>query len=387
MKDDTKIIATGRPHRRPAHPVNPPVERASTILFPTYDDYLEGAKAITYGRLGTSSHRALEEAVTALEGGYETRLAPSGLQACNAAILAFVAAGDHVLVTDAAYDPTRKFCEKFLKRFGVETTFYDPLASRDDIADLIQPNTKVIFVESPGSQTFEVQDIPALAEVAHEAGAVVVADNTWSGGYFCKPLALGADVSVQAATKYIVGHADCLVGAITSANEKIAQKIYYALLQLGSNVSADDAYLALRGMRTLSSRLARHQETGLALAKWLGKRSEVERIIHPAYRSCPGHAVWKRDFTGASGLFSVVLKPVPLPALKQFFNAFKLFGIGFSWGGFESLCVHVHPAQNRSATTWDEPGPVLRFHAGLEDIEDLTNDLERAFAAMAMAQK
>lgn len=387
MKDDTKIIATGRPHRRTAHPVNPPVERASTILFPTYDDYLEGAKAITYGRLGTASHRALEEAVTALEGGYETRLAPSGLQACNAAILAFVAAGDHVLVTDAAYDPTRKFCEKFLKRFGVETTFYDPLATREDIAALIQPNTKVIFVESPGSQTFEVQDIPALADAAHEAGAVVVADNTWSGGYFCKPLALGADVSVQAATKYIVGHADCLVGTITSANEKIAQKIYYALLQLGSNVSADDAYLALRGMRTLSPRLARHQENSLALAKWLGKRSEVERIIHPAYRSCPGHAVWKRDFTGASGLFSVVLKPLPLPALKQFFNAFKLFGIGFSWGGFESLCVHVHPAQNRSATTWDEAGPVLRFHAGLEDIEDLTNDLERSFAAMAIAQK
>ncbi|MHA7873399.1 MAG: trans-sulfuration enzyme family protein, partial [Hyphococcus sp.] len=281
MKDDTKLIAAGRPHRRPSHPVNPPVERASTILFPTYDDYLEGAKSITYGRLGTSSHRALEEAVTALEGGYETRLASSGLQACAASILAFVSAGDHVLMTDAAYDPTRKFCERFLKRFNVETTFYDPLATRDEIAALMRPNTKVIFAESPSSLTFEVQDLPALADAAHQGGAVLIVDNTWSAGYFCKPIALGADVSVQAATKYLVGHADCLVGTITSADEKTSQKIYYALLQLGANVSADDAYLALRGMRTLSSRLARHQETGLALAKWLGKRNEIDRVIHP----------------------------------------------------------------------------------------------------------
>lgn len=387
MKDETKLGAMGRPHRRPAHPVNPPVERASTILFPTYDDFLEGAKAITYGRLGTSSHRALEETVTALEGGFETRLAPSGLQACNAAILAFVAAGDHVLMTDAAYDPTRKFCEKFLKRFGVETTFYDPMATKDEIAKLMRPNTKVIFAESPGSLTFEVQDIPALAEAAHDGGAVLVVDNTWSGGYYCKPLDLGADVSVQAATKYLVGHADCLVGTLTSANEQVAQKIYYALLQIGANVSADDAYLALRGMRTLAPRMKRHEENALALAKWLGKRNEVDHIIHPAYRNCPGHAIWKRDFTGSSGLFGAVMKPVPLPAIKQFFNAFKLFGIGFSWGGYESLCVHVHPERYRTATEWTEEGPVLRFHAGLEDIEDLTNDLDRAFIAMAMAQK
>lgn len=387
MKDETKLGAMGRPHRRPSHPVNPPVERASTILFPTYDDFLEGAKAITYGRLGTSTHRALEETVTALEGGFETRLAPSGLQACNAAILAFVAAGDHVLMTDAAYDPTRKFCEKFLKRFGVETTFYNPTATKDEIAGLMQPNTKVIFAESPGSLTFEVQDIPALADAAHNGGAVLIVDNTWSGGYFCKPLELGADVSVQAATKYLVGHADCLVGTLTSANEQIAQKIYYALLQIGANVSADDAYLALRGMRTLAPRLKRHEESALALAKWLGKRSEVDRVIHPAHKNCPGHAIWKRDFTGSSGLFGVVLKPVPLPALKQFFNAFKLFGIGFSWGGYESLCVHVHPERYRTATEWTEEGPVLRFHAGLEDTEDLTNDLDRAFTAMARAQK
>lgn len=386
MKDKTKLVAAGRPHRRPAHPVNMPVERASTILFPTYDDYLEGAKNIIYGRLGTSTHRAFEEAVTALEGGYETRLAPSGLQACAAAILAFVETGDHVLMADAAYDPTRKFCEKFLGRFGVETAFYDPLATKGQLAALMRPETKVVFAESPGSLTFEVQDIPGLAEAAHDGGAKLIVDNTWSGGYFCKPIALGADVSVQAATKYLVGHADCLVGTLTSADEQTAQKIYYALLQLGSNVSADDAYLALRGMRTLSARLERHQENANELVKFLRKRTEVSRVMHPALKTCPGHAHWKRDFTGASGLFGAVIKPVSEPALKAFFNAFKIFGIGFSWGGYESLCVHVHPERYRSVAEWTEEGHVVRFHAGLEDIEDLKLDLERAFSAMEKAR-
>ena len=385
MKDNTKLIAAGRPHRRHAHPVNPPVERASTILFPTYDDFLEGARTINYGRLGTSTHRALEDAVTMLEGGFETRLAPSGLAACNAAILAFVAAGDHVLISDAVYDPTRKFCERFLARFGVETTFYDPTCGRDEIAALMRPETKVVFAESPGSLTFEVQDLPALADVAHENGAVLIADNTWAAGYFCKPITLGADVSIQAATKYLGGHADCLVGTITSADEATAKKIYMALLQLGSNVSADDAFMVLRGVRTLSTRLERHQENGLTLARWLAKRSEVDRIIHPALKGCPGQAIWKRDFSGASGLFSVVFKPVPLPALKTFFNTLNLVGIGFSWGGFESLAVHVSPERYRTASPWTDEGPVIRFHAGLEDIDDIKADIDNGFAAMARA--
>ena len=385
MKDNTKLIAAGRPHRRHAHPVNPPVERASTILFPTYDDFLEGARTINYGRLGTSTHRALEDAVTMLEGGFETRLAPSGLAACNAAILAFVAAGDHVLISDAVYDPTRKFCERFLARFGVETTFYDPTCGRDEMAALMRPETKVVFAESPGSLTFEVQDLPALADVAHENGAVLIADNTWAAGYFCKPITLGADVSIQAATKYLGGHADCLVGTITSADEATAKKIYMALLQLGSNVSADDAFMVLRGVRTLSTRLERHQENGLTLARWLAKRSEVDRIIHPALKGCPGQAIWKRDFSGASGLFSVVFKPVPLPALKTFFNTLNLVGIGFSWGGFESLAVHVSPERYRTASPWTDEGPVIRFHAGLEDIDDIKADIDNGFAAMARA--
>ncbi len=385
MKDDTKLIAAGRPHRRPQHPVNHPVERASTILFPTYDDFLEGAKTIAYGRLGTTTHRALEQAVTALEGGYETRLAPSGLQACTTAILAFVESGDHVLMTDAAYDPTRKFCDKFLKRFGVETTFYDPMIN-EEIEALIRPNTKVIFAETPGSLTFEVQNLRALADAAHKAGAKLVVDNTWAAGYYLKPIEHGADVSIQAGTKYLAGHADCLIGTLTSADESTANLIFHALLQLGSNVSADDAYLTLRGMRTLSTRLARHQETALKLAKWLAKRPEIERVLHPALKGCPGHATWKQDFSGASGLFGAVLKPTALPALKSFFNAFKLFTMGFSWGGFESLCIHVHPEKYRTATSWEEEGPVIRIHAGLEDPEDLIADFDRALSYLQVTK-
>lgn len=381
MKEHTKLVAVGRPHDRPVHPVNHPVERASTLLFPTYDDFLEGARQISYGRLGTSNHRALEEAINVLEGGYETRLAPSGLQACIAAILAFVKTGDTVLMTDSVYDPTRKFAARFLERFGVNTVFYDPLAS-DHIADFISPETRVIFAESPGSLTFEVQDLPALARAAHDAGAVLIVDNTWSAGVYCKPIALGADVSVQACTKYLCGHADCLVGSITAADEASAKAIFMSLLQLGSNVSADDAYLTLRGMRTLSARLPVHQENGLKLARWLQKRPEIERVIHPAFKTCPGHAVWKRDFTGSTGLFAAVLKETNPDQIRRFFNAFKLFGMGFSWGGFESLCIHVRPEKNRSATKWEVPGTLLRIHAGLEDIDDLIVDFERALAVL-----
>lgn len=381
MKEKTKLIAAGRPRKKPSHPVNPPVERASTYLFPTYDDYIDGGRNIVYGRLGGSTHRALEEAISTLEGGTETRLAPSGLQAVNASLLAFVKAGDRILVTDSAYDPTRKFCDRFLARFGVETAYYDPLAGAS-IAEMITPNTKAVFAESPGSLTFEVQDIPALAKVAHDHRAKLIVDNTWSGGVFLKPLALGADVVVQAGTKYLSGHSDCLIGSITSRDDECAQAIFHSLLQIGSNVSADDAYLALRGVRTLSVRMAAHQENGLALAKWLAKRPEVKTVLHPAFKTCPGHAYWKRDFSGASGLFGAILHPVGTPALKAFFNSLRLFGMGFSWGGFESLCIHAHPEKNRSAVAWEEPGPVLRFHAGLEDIEDLTTDLDRAFAAM-----
>lgn len=385
MKEKTRLVAMGRPHRKASHPVNPPVERVSTYLFPTYDDFIEGGRNIVYGRLGGPTHRALEEAITALEGGHETRLAPSGLQSVNAALLAFVKAGDRILMTDSAYDPTRKFCERFLARFGVETVFYDPLIG-GGISSMMTPNTKVVFAESPGSLTFEVQDLPALAKAAHAGGAKLIVDNTWSGGVFLKPLTHGADIVVHAGTKYLGGHSDCLIGSITSADEEGAKAIFQSLLQIGSNVSADDAYLTLRGMRTLAVRMKAHEENGLALAKWLAKRPEVKSVLHPALKDFKCHAIWKRDFTGASGLFSVVLNPVGMPALKAFFNTLRLFGMGFSWGGFESLCIHVHPEKNRSATRWTEEGPVLRIHAGLEDIDDLIADLDRGFAAMKAAK-
>lgn len=385
MKEPTKLIASGRPHRRPSHPVNPPVERASTILFPTYDDFLEGSRQIAYGRLGTSSHRALEEAITSLEGGVETRLAPSGLQAVAVSILAFVKSGDRVLMPDSIYDPTRKFCERFLRRFNVETVFYDPVAPGG--ADMFTPETRVILAESPGSLSFEVQDIPALAALARAHGARLVVDNTWSAGMRLKPIALGAHVSVQAGTKYLSGHSDCLIGSMTSADEGTAKLIFQAALQLGLNVSADDAFLTLRGIRTLDVRLARHEENGLILAKWLAKRPEVVRVLHPAFKSCPGHVVWKRDFTGSSGLFGAVLEPVSAAAIKAFFNSFRHFGMGYSWGGFESLCIHVHPERCRSVTTWKDEGPIIRVHAGLEDPDDLIADLDRAFGAMKRAKE
>lgn len=389
MKDETKLVALGRPRTdaagdQTAHPVNPPVDRASTILYPTYADYQEGARAIRYGRLGTSTHRAFEDSITALEGGHSTRLAPSGLAAITAALLAFLSAGDHVLITDSAYDPTRLFAERFLKRFGVEVDYYSPTIGAG-IADLLRPETKVIFAESPGSQTFEIQDLPALAKAARNHGAVLIVDNTWGAGLYLKPIALGAHVSLQAGTKHVVGHSDVLIGTITSADAETAEKIYLSILALGYSVSPDDVYLAHRGLRTMAMRLARYQETGLKLARYLEARPEVARVIHPALESHPGHALWKRDFTGAAGLFATVFAPVEEAPLAAFFNALKLFGMGFSWGGYESLAVRVKPQHARSVEPWTEPGPVVRFHTGLEDFDDLARDLDQAFAAMAAA--
>ena len=337
MKDKTKLIATGRPHKRPFHPVNPQVERASTYLFPTYDDYLEGGRKIIYGRLGGATHRALEDAVTALEGGFETRLAPSGLQAVNASLLAFVKAGDRILITDSAYDPTRKFCERFLARFGVETVFYDPRIG-EKLSELMTPNTKVVFAESPGSLTFEVQDIPALASVARKGGAKLVVDNTWSGGVFMKPLTLGADVVVHAGTKYLSGHSDCLIGTITSADEETAKTIYMALLQIGSNVSADDAYLTLRGMRTLHPRMKAHEQSALLLSKWLAKRPEVECVLHPALKSCPG-----------------------MRSGSAIFQAHPAYSASFS--SRSATRRSKHSSMRSAFSAWDFPGAALKAFA------------------------
>jgi len=363
--------------------VNPPVYRASTILFPTVAEW-EASRdpsrrfdVVRYGQLGTPTTFALEEAIAALEGGYRAMLLPSGLAAVTTALLALLRSGDHLLMVDSAYAPTRHFCTAILPRFGITTTFYDPCAG-GDIVRLVRPETKVVFVESPGSLTFEVQDVPAIAAVAHAAGAVVVMDNSWATPYFFPAMEHGVDVSIVAATKYIAGHSDVMLGTITTT-EPLFEPVRSMVAELGYCVSPDDAFLALRGLRTLGLRLERHERSALRVAQWLAQRPEVARVLYPALPGDPGHAIWKRDFRGASGLLAMVLHPVPKAAVDAMLNALELFGMGASFGGFESLAIPMDPAPLRSATRWPGDGPYLRLHVGLEDVDDLIADLERGF--------
>jgi len=387
MRDETKIVHAGRDPQRYDGVVNPPVLHASTVLsrnLPEWEEkrrqFARGLPGTFYGLMGTATTRALEDALAELEGGYRAIVFPSGLAACVVPILAFVAAGDHVLITDSVYGPTRRFADGMLARLGVEVSYYDPLVGRG-IEALMRPNTRVVFVESPGSLTFEVQDVPAIADVAHRHDAVVIMDNTWSTPLHFRAFEHGVDVSVQAATKYVGGHSDLILGT-AAATERAWPALMQATYALGQCAAPDDIYLAQRGLRTMHVRLKRHWETGLALAEWLGKQPEVERILHPALPDDPGHALWKRDFRGACGLFGVVLKPVGRPALEAFFDGFALFGIGASWGGYESLVIPVDLTGIRTATRWPYQGPCLRLHAGLESPEDLIADLGAAFARL-----
>jgi cystathionine beta-lyase len=381
QKAETRLAHAGREPSRFHGFVNTPIYRGSTVLFPTLASLESNAQDFTYGRLGTPTVKALEEAIAELEGGARTLLAPSGLSAIATALLAFVVAGDEVLVSDSVYRPTRRFCDHVLKRLGVKTTFYDPLIGAG-IKKLLGDKTKVVFAESPGSQTFEVQDIPAIAKAAHEAGAVLIMDNTWATPLYFAPFRHGVDVSIQAATKYIVGHADAMLGAIT-ASEKTARAVEKTYEDLGLCPGPEDAYLGLRGLRTLGVRLARHQQSALELARWLKARPEVDRVLHPGLPSDPGHALWARDFTGASGLFAFILKPTSHAALAAMLDGLSLFGMGYSWGGFESLILPFDPRDYRTATTWAAAGPAIRLHVGLEDVEDLKADLEAGFARLA----
>jgi cystathionine beta-lyase len=380
QNDLTRLVHAGREPARQHGFVNTPIYRGSTVIFPTMAALEANDQAFTYGRLGTPTVRALEEAIAELEGGHRTLMTPSGLSAIATSLLAFLAAGDELLIVDSVYRPARRFCDNVLARLGVTVTYYDPLIGAG-IEKLITNKTKVVFTESPGSQTFEVQDIPVIAEAAHEAGAVVVLDNTWATPLYFKPFAHGADVSIQAATKYIGGHADIMLGAITM-NERTAAAIAKTHEDLGLCVGPEDVYLGLRGLRSLGVRLERHQKSGLELARWLAARPEVARVIHPALPADPGHALWTRDFTGASGLFSIVLKPVPRTKLAAMVDGLSLFGMGYSWGGFESLILPFDPSAYRTATKWQAEGPALRLHAGLEDVDDLKADLEAGFARL-----
>ncbi|MEX1059898.1 MAG: cystathionine beta-lyase [Methyloceanibacter sp.] len=379
-KDLTRLVHAGREPARQHGFVNTPIYRGSTVLFPTVAALEANDQDFTYGRVGTPTVKALETAIAELEGGHRTLLTPSGLSAISTALMAFVASGDEVLVVDSIYRPARRFCDNVLKRLGVTITYYDPLIGAG-IERLITKKTKVVFTESPGSQTFEVQDIPAIAKAAHAAGAVVILDNTWATPLYFKPFAHGADVSIQAATKYIVGHADAMLGAITTT-EETTPAVAKTHEDLGLCPGPEDVYLGLRGLRSLGVRLERHQRSGLELARWLAERPEVARVLHPALPSHPSHALWKRDFTGASGLFSIVLKPVSRESLAAMLDGLELFGMGYSWGGFESLILPFDPRAYRTATAWQAEGPAVRLHVGLEDVEDLKADLEAGFARL-----
>lgn len=382
-KSDTRLVTSGRDTALYHGFVNPPVYHASTVLYPTAADMVAHRARYQYGRRGTPTSEALEDALRALEGPNcaGVSLLPSGAAAVSTALLSVLSSGDHLLITDSVYRPTRNFADTILKRFGVETTYYDPLIG-PGIAALFKPNTRAVFVEAPGSQTFEMQDVPAIANVAHERDAVVLMDNTWATPLYFRALDKGVDLSIQAGTKYIGGHSDLMLGTV-SANAATWPKLRDTVLTAGLCVGPDDMYLGLRGLRTLSVRLQRHQQSALDIARWLQQRPEVLRVLHPGLHTDPGHAIWKRDFLGSSGLFSVILKPVSQAAVYAFLDSLRLFGMGFSWGGYESLVILFDCTAYRTATRWAPGGPALRFHVGLEDVGDLKADLERGFAALA----
>lgn len=363
--------------------VTPPVWHGSTILFDTVEE-LRGSRPnlgeYQYGRNGTPTQWALSEALTALEpGAASTRLYPSGVAAVSAAILSVVSAGDEILVIDTAYAPTRSFCDGMLKRFGVTTRYYDP-ALGAGIADLFTDKTRAVFLESPGSLTFEVQDLPAVIAACKARGIATILDNTWATPLYLPAIALGCDLSVLACTKYIGGHSDVMMGSVTATAE-YAARLNKTSQALGHVVAPDDAFLALRGLRTLAIRMARHQDSGLKVANWLADQPQVARVLHPALPSCPGHDYWKRDFKGAAGLFAFVLKGGDSAARDRLIESLSLFGIGFSWGGFESLATPSDPIGLRSATRWQAEGPAIRISIGLEEADDLIADLAQALGA------
>ena len=385
LEAETRLVVSGRDTRAQKGFVNPPVVRGSTVLYPTADDLHAHRGEYQYGRHGTPTTRALQDALIALEGPQcvGVGLVPSGLSAISTALLSVLKAGDHVLVCDNVYRPTRNFCNSLLTRYGVETTYFDPLIGAD-IASLFRPNTRAVMVEAPGSQSFEMPDVPAIATIARARGALVIDDNTWATPLYRRALEQGVDISVQAATKYIGGHSDIMFGTI-SANAKAWPALAETIRLLGVCAGPDDVFLALRGLRTLAVRLAHHQQSAIDMAQWLAARPEVARVLHPALAGDPGHAIWKRDFTGASGLFSIVLKPAPQAAVDALLDTVKLFGMGYSWGGFESLIIPFDCSEYRTATAWAPGGPTLRLHIGLESLSDLKADLDRGFAAFREA--
>jgi len=385
QKPATRAVHLGRNPGKFLGAVNTPVFRASTMLFPTMAELEQAARGeyagIGYGLHGLPTVTDLQDTVAAIEGAHRALAVPSGLTATTLPLLALLRAGEHVLVTDSVYGPTRRFCNNHLLRLGVEVSYYDPLLA-GGIEREFRPNTRLVFTESPGSLTFDVQDIPAIAAVAHARGALVVIDNSWATPFGFRSFDHGVDVSVHAATKYIGGHSDVLSGLIL-ASKATFPALHRLWTDIGVTASSDDSFLALRGLRTLPLRLARHVESALRIAKWLQTRREVREVIYPALPGSRGFDLWKRDFVGASGLFAVVLQPVAKARIAAMLDGMRLFGMGWSWGGFESLIIPTYPERVQTATTWDAGGPCLRLAIGLEDPGDLIADLEEGLARLS----
>ncbi len=378
LRSRTKLVHAGREPFDQHGFINTPIYRGSTVLAPTYESLFDHSLHFTYGTKGTPTTEALETAWSELSGAAGTVLSPSGLAAITLALMTAVKAGDHILVTDSAYRPTRVFCDRFLKKMGISTTYFDPYLG-GGIADLIQSNTTAVVVEAPGSQSFEMQDVPAISEAAHKRGACVIMDNTWATPLFFPPHERGVDLAIEAGTKYLSGHSDLLLGLV-SANKEWWPRLRETFDIFAMCVGPEDVFLALRGLRTMEMRLREAEKQALDMAHWLQARPEVQQVLHPALRSHRGHDIWKRDFSGSSGLFSIILQPAPEAAVAAMLNSLQLFGMGYSWGGFESLVIPFDCSPYRSATKWNPPGPALRLQIGLEDTADLKADLDQGFA-------
>lgn len=370
---ETRLTHAGRWPEDQHGFVNTPVTRGSTVLFPTLADLQAGGQPYRYGRTGNPTTHGVETIVSDLEGAAGTVLAPSGLSAISTALWSCLNTGDELLMTDSVYQPTRKFCDGVLARFGITTRYYDPRIGAG-IADLVAPNTRAIFTESPGSLTFEIQDLPAIADAVKDRGITILADNSWATPLYYRPLELGADVVVHAGTKMFIGHSDAMFGTI-SANEAAWPALVETHRLTGTCASPDDAFLAARGLRTLGVRMKEHQQRALLLAEWLEKQEGVTRVMHPALPAHPDHDIFMRDFSGAGSLFAFILAPGPREALAAMVDDMELFGMGFSWGGYESLILPTEPGRIRTAVPWTETGPVMRVHTGFEDIDDLKADL------------
>jgi cystathionine beta-lyase len=383
MSDETRLIHAGKAADTLARTVGPPIQKGSTVLLPNAEALYDDANYLTYGRSGLSAQTSLQEALAVLEGAVGVALYPSGIAALSGVAMALLKVGDEVLVVDNVYKPVRRFCDNVLRRFGVGVTYFDPRTRPEALVETAPAATRLILMESPGSLSFEMQDVPRIAELAREKGILTAIDNTWGAGLIFKPLEHGVDISIQALTKYVGGHSDVFMGSAAARDPKLVRQLADGVNHMGWAVSGEDAYAMLRGLRTLPTRMARQGASGLTVAAWLREQPEVSHLLHPALPGCPDHELWKRDYKGACGLFGFVLKPAPKAAVNAFLDALKLFGLGFSWGGFESLAIWCDPQLKVRKFDHDYGGPLMRLHVGLEDPADLIADLRKGLDAFA----